>query len=168
MTAIKELQIRVKQQTSKHMKLIIAVVFVYLILYFIVNRYLVFPADVERQLKTLKPTFQVKVRVWLALVKEKLGLDVLITSARRTFAQQAAQHNADARNPKPDANNPDVHMQGIAVDVNFLDKRGNVVLRKASSAAAWAPVVALAKACKISRWGGVFRGYPDNVHFDDL
>lgn len=139
-----------------------------LLLILFLEKYLIFPFDVERQLKTLQPVFQVKVRVWLALVKEKLGLDVVVTSARRTFAQQAAQHIADRRNPAPDANNPDVHMRGIAIDLNFKDARGNIVLRKASARSAWAPVVKLATACKISRWGGNFKGYPDNVHFDDL
>jgi hypothetical protein len=169
MTALKELERLVSKPSSNTKKLLIGAVIFYLILYFIVNKYLVFPADVERQLQTLKPTFQVKVRVWLALVKQKLGLDVLITSARRTFSQQMAQHNADSRNPKPDVNNPDVHMQGIAVDVNFKDKNGNVVVRKASAVAVWAPIVALAKACKIRRWGGEFKTYSsDRVHFDDL
>jgi hypothetical protein len=135
----------------------------------ILQKYLELPLDVERQVKTLQPVFQVKVRVWLKLVKEKLGLDVLVTSARRTFSQQMAQHNADSRNPKPDINNPDVHMSGIAVDVNFKDKHGNVVVRKASSVDVWAPIVALAKACGIRRWGGDFKTYStDRVHFDDL
>jgi hypothetical protein len=132
----------------------------------ILRRYLTFPLDVERQLKTLRPVFQVKVRVWLALVKTRLGLDVLITSATRSFAQQSAQHRADPRNPAPDLNNPDVHMSGIAVDVNFL-RNGKPVLLKATPSADWAPVVALAHACKIARWGGNFSNYPDRVHFDD-
>jgi hypothetical protein len=135
----------------------------------ILQRYLTFPLDVERQLKTLSPVFQAKVRVWLKLVKERLGLDVVITSARRTYAQQAAQHAANPNNPAPDLNNPDVHMRGIAVDVNFKNAKGEIVVRKASTPAQWAPIVALAKACKIHRWGGDFKTYSsDRVHFDDL
>lgn len=135
----------------------------------ILQKYMELPLDVERKLDGLKPVFRVKVKVWLALVKEKLGYDVVVTSARRTFAQQAALHAADKRNPAPDVNRPDVHMQGIAIDVNFKDKSGNIVVRKASPRATWAPIVALAKACKIRRWGGDFKSYSsDTVHFDDL
>lgn len=147
-------------------------VFVLLIVLFltilILQRLLTFPLDVERHLKTLSPVFQAKVRVWLALVKTRLGLDVVVTSSRRTFAQQAAQHAADKRNPAPDLARPDVHMQGIAIDVNFK-KDGVIVVRKASDRAKWAPIVALAKDCKIRRWGGDFKTYSsDTVHFDDF
>jgi hypothetical protein len=135
----------------------------------ILQKYLEFPLDVERKLKTLQPVFQVKVRVWLKLVKEKLGYNVIVTSARRTYSEQMALHLKDARNPKPDPNKPSSHLLGLAVDVNFVDaKTGAPVLRMATPAAKWAPVVALAKACGIKRWGGVFKGYPDNVHFDDI
>lgn len=154
------------RQPKQTRQLLFGLLILFFLLLILINKYLTFPLDIERQLTTLRPVFQVKVRVWLALVKTRLGLDVLVTSARRTYAQQAAEHMADARNPAPNLSAPDVHMAGIAVDVNFL-KDGVVILRKASPAAAWADVVTLAKACGIARWGGDFSNYPDRVHFDD-
>lgn len=154
------------KQPKQSRQLLVGLLILFFLLLILINKYLTFPLDVERQLLTLRPVFQVKVRVWLALVKTRLGLDVLVTSARRTFAQQAAQHAADPRNPAPSVEAPDIHMQGGAVDVNFL-KDGVVILRKASPAADWSDVVTLAKSCGIARWGGNFSGYPDRVHFDD-
>lgn len=156
------------KQPQKSRQMLLGAFILLFLTFLILRRYLTFPLDVERQISRLAPVFQVKVRVWLALVKTRLGYDVIVTSGVRSFAEQAAQHKADARNPAPDVNNPDVHMRGIALDVNFKDAHGNVVLRKATDPASWAPVVLLARACKIKRWGGNFSNYPDRVHFDDL
>ena len=52
-------------------------------------------------------------------------------------------------------------------EIEYLDEGpsdGVPVLLKASSAAAWSKVVALAGFCGLS-WGGLFTGYADNNHF---
>lgn len=131
----------------------------------ILQKYLELPLDVERHLAKLQPVFRAKVRIWLKLVKEKLGYDVLITSSLRTPAEQNALHKKDSRNPAYNPLKPSTHNVGLAVDVNFK-KDGKVVLRMATAAEQWAPVVSLAKTCKIS-WGGTFTGYPDRVHFQN-
>lgn len=117
----------------------------------------------DMQIATLDFLFAVRVRAWLLLVRVLLGLQVVVTSARRSTAQQLAQHLADRRNPRPDESRPDVHMRGVALDVNFW-RDGLPVLLKGSPAASWGPVYALADLCGISN-GSAFRGYPDNNHF---
>jgi hypothetical protein len=117
----------------------------------------------DAHLSALDWFFAQRVRAWLLLCRVFLGLQVLVTSGRRTAAQQLALHLADRRNPRPDEEHPDVHMRGVAVDVNF-SRNGVPVLLKGSPAAAWAPVYALAALCGISN-GSSFRGYPDNNHF---
>jgi hypothetical protein len=124
-----------------------------------------FDAATESKLATLEPLFRMRVRLFLLAVRNRLGLSPLITSARRTAQQQAALHLVDKRNPAPDVANPDVHQRGIAFDVDFADAAGKLVLLKGSSAQAWGPVVAIADSFKLT-WGGRFRGYPDNNHFD--
>jgi hypothetical protein len=124
---------------------------------------LTFPSAVEKQLATLETGFAVCVRVWLFLVKLVLGLDVLIVDARRTPAEQNELHRQNPKNPLYDPKKPSDHIEGRAVDVNFL-KDDVPVLLKASGAKAWSKVVFLASLCGLS-WGGLFQGYADNNHF---
>lgn len=124
---------------------------------------LLFPAAVELQLATLQTGFSLCVRAWLFLVKLFYGLDVLIVDAARTPAEQNELHRQNPKNPAYDAKRPSDHVQGLAVDVNFL-RAGRPVLLKASGPAAWAGVVRLAAFCGLS-WGGLFQGYADNNHF---
>lgn len=119
----------------------------------------------DKELAQLDFFFAVRVRAWLLLVRVLLGLSVLVTSGRRSHAQQLAQHLADRRNPAPNPARPDVHMRGVALDVNFM-RGGLIVLRKADSPVEWAKVYALADLCGISN-GSRFNGYPDNNHFFD-
>ena len=135
-----------------------------LFLFFIVAKYLTFDARTESYLATLAPGFAGRVRVFLAVVRFALGLEPYPTSALRSAKQQAAQHAADKRNPAPNLSRPDTHMQGIALDLDFM-KDGKLVLLKTSSAVAWAPVVRIADLFSFT-WGGRFTGYPDNNHFD--
>jgi hypothetical protein len=84
---------------------------------------------------------------------------VLAVDGLRTPAEQAALKK---QNPK---NTGTVHLDGLAVDVNFLDAKTNLfVLRKADPAEKWSKVYALAKLCGISN-GSTFTGYADNNHF---
>ena len=124
---------------------------------------LTFSAAVEKQLVTLKPGFGLCVRIWLRLVKFFLGYDVLIVDALRTPAEQNELHRQNPKNPAYNPNKPSDHIEGRAVDVNFL-KDGKPVLLKASSAASWKMVVFYADLCGLS-WGGLFPGYADNNHF---
>lgn len=117
----------------------------------------------DTELSKLDFWFAQRVRAWLLLCRVVLGLQVLITSGRRTAAQQTAQHLADGRNPAPNLARPDVHMRGVAVDVNF-SRNGLPVLLKSTPAAVWAAVYALAALCGIEN-GSAFTGYPDNNHF---
>jgi len=133
-----------------------------LLLLLLISKMFTFDKDTEAKLATLEPGFRRKVRVFLAAVQAQLGLDPLVTSARRTAAQQDALRRQDKRNPP--STTPTTHMQGLAVDLNFK-KAGVVVLRMASTNAQWAPVVAIADKFGFT-WGGRFTGYPDRVHFD--
>jgi hypothetical protein len=128
------------------------------------RKMLVFDAVTEANLAGLEPVFRLRLRLFLAVVRFSLGLDPLVTSGRRTAAQQAALHKADTRNPAPNAQAPDVHMRGVAADLNFK-RNGVLVLLKGSPALAWAPVVRIADLFGLT-WGGRFPGYPDNNHFD--
>lgn len=134
-------------------------------LWMVTTPLLSFGGIADKELALLDFFFAVRVRVWLLLVRVTLGLSVLVTSGRRSHAQQLAQHLADRRNPDPRKSKPDVHMRGVGIDVNFM-RNGIIVLRKASSPAEWAKVYALADLCGISN-GSQFNGYPDNNHFFD-
>jgi hypothetical protein len=113
----------------------------------------------ERELAGLQGGFARRVRIWLFLCWFILSLRVLVVDGRRTPAEQEVLRR---QNPK---NTGTVHLDGLAVDVNFLDsKTGAFVLRKADPAAKWAKVYALAKLCGIENGSG-FPGYPDNNHF---
>ena len=127
-------------------------------------KYLTFDTRTESFLATLETGFRLRMRVFLAVVRFTLGLEPYPNSARRTAAQQAVLHKQDKRNPAPNIERPDVHMLGIALDLNFM-KDGKLVLLKGSGAAAWAPVVRIADLFSLT-WGGRFTGYPDNNHFD--
>jgi hypothetical protein len=139
-----------------------AVPLLLLLLLWLFLKMVTFPPPVESKLKTLPLDFAVRVRAWLFLCK-LLGYSVIITSARRTAAEQLALHKQDKRNPAPSATN--THLLGIAVDVNFL-KAGTIVLRKATEKSLWlnSGVVRAAQLCGIS-WGGNFSNYYDPVHF---
>lgn len=132
-------------------------------LWFPMSLFLSYGPAANVQLDQLDVVFAARVRVWLLLVRVLLGLDVLIVSGRRTFVQQAAQHAANPKNPAPNLSKPDVHMRGVAVDVNFFRGRANVLM-KGSSPAAWKAVYELADLCGISN-GHAFSGYADNNHF---
>jgi D-alanyl-D-alanine carboxypeptidase len=118
---------------------------------------------VDAELARLDYLFAIRVRAWLLLVRLEQGLSVVITSGRRSYAQQLLQHRADPRNPMPNEAKPDVHMRGVAVDVNFW-RDGMPVLLKASADAAWQPIWDLAEECGISN-GHAFNGYKDKNHF---
>ncbi|RYE91480.1 MAG: hypothetical protein EOO37_00110 [Cytophagaceae bacterium] len=118
-----------------------------------------FGVNNDNELAHLNVLFAARVRVWLFLCWLLHGLSPLVVDGLRSPAEQTQRHKEDARNPL----NPGNHGSGEAVDMNFL-RNGVIVLRKASTPAAWAPVYVLADLCGISN-GSTFRGYPDNNHF---
>ena len=126
-----------------------------------------FDKDTETKLATLEPVFGFKARLFLADVRRQLGLHPLITSARRTASQQNALHAADKRNPPGDVKNPDVHMRGIAIDLNFRSVEGGpLTVLKGSSKAVWAPIVKIADSYGFTYGGRDFPSYDDRNHFD--
>ncbi len=140
-----------------------------LALVLLLSRFMTFNAATESKISTLSPLFKLRLRVFLALVKKNFGYEPLITSARRTAAQQAALHLLDNRNPAPNLARPDTHMRGEAADIDFF-KDGLLVLGKHTPAALWAPVVAISDGLGLT-WGGRFHTktgalYADNNHFD--
>ena len=118
-----------------------------------------FGVATDNEIAHLNIFFAARLRIFLLLCKVFYGLDVLVVDGLRTPAEQAALHKQDARNPLL----PAKHGTGEAADLNFF-RNGVLVLRKASSPAAWAPIYALAELCGIAN-GSTFRGYPDNDHF---
>jgi hypothetical protein len=112
-----------------------------------------------KRISALSLDFAIRLQIFFLLVKRIYGLDVLVVDGVRTPSEQAALHKQNPKNPLK----PGDHGSGHAADLNFL-RNGVLVLRKASTAAQWADVYALADWCGIDN-GHAFSGYPDNNHF---
>lgn len=126
-----------------------------------------FDTRTEQFLAQLNTVFALRLRLAWGLIKLFLGLRPYPTSGLRTAAQQAAQHAANPKNPAPNPAKPDSHMQGRAMDCNYLDATGKNVLNSKSTRDQWSKVVEIYKVCGL-RWGGNFSNYYDAVHVDDL
>jgi LAS superfamily LD-carboxypeptidase LdcB len=92
---------------------------------------------------------------------ERLGYTVIITSGKRTNAEQAALKKQDERNASAGSS---AHNYGTALD--FVLQKNGKTINKSSPAALWnsTGVPQLANKHGIS-WGGVFPNYYDPVHF---
>jgi hypothetical protein len=94
---------------------------------------------------------------------ERMGYVVVITGSYRTFKRSAELKKEDSRNASPGFSS---HNYGTAIDINLV-KDGHMI-RKDNPVKDWVStgVPQLAKEKYGMRWGGDFKGYPDNVHFD--
>jgi len=97
---------------------------------------------------------------FLTRIETELFLDVKINCVYDSYADSVELHKIDIRNPLYN-----FHEFGIAVDLNVI-KDGRTY-RKNDIIDDWCRtgVPQLAKDMNI-RWGGLFSGYPDCVHFD--
>jgi len=92
---------------------------------------------------------------------ERLGYTVIITSGKRTNAEQAALKKQDARNASAGSS---AHNYGTALD--FVLQKNGKIINKSSPAALWnsTGVPTLANKYGLG-WGGKFANYYDPVHF---
>jgi hypothetical protein len=95
---------------------------------------------------------------------KRLGYTPMIREAHRSSQQQAYYHKQDKRNPPAGGSSHEVG-KAIDMDIYFNGK----VLSKKTPKALWlnTGVPQLANDLGI-RWGGNFKGYADNNHFDYL
>lgn len=114
-----------------------------------------------KHLKNLDPTIRRKFTNFLNDIK-KLGYTPVIRDSIRSYQQQKIFHEQDKRNSSPGHSS---HEMGFAIDMD-LHKDGKI-LSKRTPKAIWdnTGVPDLAKEYNI-RWGGNFKGYADNNHFD--
>ena len=93
-----------------------------------------------------------------------MGYTPVIRDSTRSYQEQNKYYQQDKRNAPPGHSS---HEVGNAIDLDIY-KNGKVWSKKTSSAA-WrnTGVPKLAAIYKI-RWGGNFKGYADNNHFDLL
>ena len=117
----------------------------------------------EAHLQKLDPSARDIFEGFLNDIKH-LGYTPVIRDSTRTFEQQAYYKKQDPRNASPGHSS---HEIGTAIDLDIY-KNGKVWSKKTSSAA-WrnTGIPQLASQYKI-RWGGNFKGYADNNHFDLL
>ena len=99
---------------------------------------------------------------FLNRVKKELGYDVIITQSYRSIALQNRLHKENIKNS---VGGYSAHNYGFAIDVNFI--KDNIQLKKATPCKEWidSGIIKIALECGL-RWGGYFKGYEDNVHFD--
>jgi hypothetical protein len=111
----------------------------------------------------MHPKLRQKFADFFSEVEKKTGYTILGTSGLRSSAEQGQLSSQNSSNAQAGYSD---HEYGFAMDVNVLDKSGNVVLRKASSKAEWikSGVVDIAKKHGF-KWGGDFANYHDPVHF---
>jgi len=96
---------------------------------------------------------------------ERAGYRVSIISAKRSFQEQKILKEEDPRNASPGTS---THEYGTGIDILVYAPSGKR-LGKHSPRAEWiaSGIPQLAKAYGM-RWGGNFKGYADNNHFDYL
>ncbi len=95
---------------------------------------------------------------------QKMGYVVAITSGYRTFQEQIILKEKDKRNASPGFSS---HNYGTAIDM-VLYKDGKMIGKGHKYLQDWinSGVPELAKTKYKMRWGGDFKGYEDEVHFD--
>lgn len=95
---------------------------------------------------------------------QRLGYTPVIIDSVRTEKEQNFYHRQDKRNPPAGHSS---HEIGIAIDMNLY--QGKKVFSKHTPKDVWlnTGVPQLAKEYGF-RWGGDFKGYADNNHFDNL
>ena len=118
-----------------------------------------------RKTSVLEPSAQKKFDAFLAAAK-KAGYKPTITSARRSVKHQWNLYTGRIPGDSPAKPCESDHQYGYALDLNFAIK--DKYIKKASSPADWAPIVALANAAEL-KWQGDATGNSksDRVHFYD-
>lgn len=114
-------------------------------------------------LRDLSPSVRRKFILFLEEIK-RLGYTPVIRESVRSAKQQNIYHRQDPRNPPAGGSS---HEIGLAIDMDIY--KNGVVYSKRTPKDLWLKtgVPQLAKDLGI-RWGGNFKGYPDNNHFDNL
>ncbi len=118
----------------------------------------------QTEIKNLHPEYRNKIKTFFDRIEKETPYIPIITSGYRDSKKQAALYAENPSNAKPGYS---LHEYGFAVDINLLDKRtGKVTIHKQSSAATWKDSGVLKIADNMGlKWGGVFQGYYDPVHF---
>jgi hypothetical protein len=93
---------------------------------------------------------------------QAIGYDVRINGTYYSYADSVKLHENDSRNPIWN-----FHEFGIAVDMNIINVDTGRMYKKSDIIDDWihTGVPAIAEELGI-RWGGLFNGYPDCIHFD--
>ena len=93
---------------------------------------------------------------------QAIGYDVKINGTYYSYADSLKLHGTDNRNPIWN-----FHEFGIAVDLNIINIDTDRTYLKSDPIDDWihTGIPAIAKEVGV-RWGGLFNGYPDCVHFD--
>lgn len=140
---------------------IIIIVFILLIVYYLTKP--IANNHNEAHIKKMDASVQDTIRNFLKDI-ESLGYNPKIRDSTRTFEQQAYYKRLDKRNASAGHSS---HEIGIAIDLDVY--KGKTVLSKRTPKSTWiaSGIPEIAKKYGI-RWGGNFKGYPDNNHFDFL
>lgn len=140
---------------------IILIVFIILIIYYLTRP--IANNQNEAHIKKMDASVRNKIRNFLKDI-EALGYTPKIRDSVRTYEQQAYYKRLDKRNASAGHSS---HEIGIAIDLDVY--KGKNVLSKRTPRNIWVSsgIPEIAKQYGI-RWGGNFKGYPDNNHFDFL
>jgi peptidoglycan L-alanyl-D-glutamate endopeptidase CwlK len=114
----------------------------------------------RREVLRLHPSMRDRIADFFDEIEFRTGYVPIVTSGYRDHAKQVQLYNQNLKNAKPGYS---LHEYGFAVDIN-LTKDGKVVVHKQSPKSQWQQVVDIA-AKRGLKWGGVFAGYYDPVHF---
>ena len=82
----------------------------------------------------LHPDFRDDVKEFFSWIEKNTDWDVIWSSGRRTFEHQAELHEEDERNAEAGKSD---HNYGFAFDINLINRRTGVQLKKASSKSEW-------------------------------
>jgi D-alanyl-D-alanine dipeptidase len=117
----------------------------------------------EAHIQKMDASIRNNVRAFLKEV-EALGYTPKIIDSTRTYQQQAYYKKLDKRNASAGHSS---HETGNAFDIKIY--KGKQVLTKGTPKNIWTAsgIPEIAKYYGM-RWGGNFKGYPDNNHFDFL
>jgi hypothetical protein len=140
---------------------IILIVFVLLIIYYLTKP--IARNTNEQHIQKMDASVRNTIRNFLKDI-EDLGYTPKIRDSTRTYEQQAYYKRLDPRNASAGHSS---HEIGIAIDLDVY--KGKNVLSKRTPKSVWiaSGIPEIAKYYGI-RWGGNFKGYADNNHFDFL
>ncbi len=117
------------------------------------------------KLKTLRTSVRRNFSNFLADL-ESAGYKPVVIDSHRTYQEQAGHYKKDKRNAKPGSS---THELDTGIDVIIYTPTGKR-LGKYTPRTEWIAtgIPDLATKKYGMRWGGNFKGYPDNNHFDYL